>query len=156
MRLYLDAVYVAKCYLHEPDGTGVRELAQSASGSYSSSICIAEMACIFHRHLREGRLSPEEAAAHRRHFSEDLSSGVWELIPATVRLLERVDALVQSLPADCLMRAGDSPRVSASFRLRRDMDQRPPPALGCRGRRHERTVCRLAPRYAALARMNSA
>ncbi len=58
MRLYFDTAYVAKCYVNENDGVRVRELARGARGLSTSAWCRAEIACVFHRHLREGALTP--------------------------------------------------------------------------------------------------
>src|SRR5947207_481637 len=79
LRLYFDTAYVAKCYLNEPGGNQVRRLAASASGLYSSSWCVAEMACVIHRNFREGTLDAHEADAIRNRFRDDVRNGVWSL-----------------------------------------------------------------------------
>ena len=48
MRLYFDTACIAKCYLNEPDGKAV-----------------AEMACVFQRQIREDRLSRDQASEWR-------------------------------------------------------------------------------------------
>lgn len=108
MNLYFDSAYVAKCYLVEPDSARVRELARSATGRYSSSLCIAEVACVFHRYIRDGALRPERAAELRGLFLDDLKNEVWALIPVTDQLLHRVEVFTRSLPASCYIRAGDA------------------------------------------------
>ena len=65
MRLYFDTAYIAKRYLHEPDGARVWKLAARAAGLYSSALCMAEMACVFQRLARESRITPDEAAEMR-------------------------------------------------------------------------------------------
>ena len=62
MRLYFDIAYLGKCYWNRPEGRLVRELARRADGLYSSAICIAEMACLVHRKVREGPISPADVA----------------------------------------------------------------------------------------------
>jgi predicted nucleic acid-binding protein len=108
LRLYFDTAYVAKCYLNEPDGKAVRRLARRASGLHSSLLCIAELACVFQRQIREGRLSPAQAAEWRARFLEDVRNQVWVLLPVSERILYRVEALVAALPPAAYLRAGDA------------------------------------------------
>ncbi len=56
MRLYFDSAYVAKCYLPEIDGPRVRRIARGENELHSSALTWAEMACLFHRQIREKRL----------------------------------------------------------------------------------------------------
>jgi hypothetical protein len=73
LRLYFDAAYLGKCYWNEPGGMRVRELARRADGLYSSAICIAEMACLVHRKVREAAIR-----SGRRHDTARLVSGRFE------------------------------------------------------------------------------
>lgn len=108
MRLYFDTAYVGKCYWNEPDGRLVRELAQQADGLYSSAICIAEMACLAHRKVREGQIAPVDAVIRRDLFLDDLNSGVITAIPVTERLLRRVEATTRALSPSCHIRPCDA------------------------------------------------
>ncbi len=108
MRLYFDTAYLGKCYWNEPDGKSVRELARKAEGLFSSAICIAEMACLVNRKVREGSVSAADAAVRRDLFLEDLSTGVISAVPVTERLLRRVEALTRDLPSSCFVRAYDA------------------------------------------------
>ena len=108
MKLYFDTAYVAKCYLNEPDAAQVRRLARSADGLFSSIWCIAELACVFQRHIREGSLSAKHAATARTLFQGDVRDGVWMLFPVSERLLRRVESLVASIPPTLYLRAGDA------------------------------------------------
>lgn len=108
MRLYFDSAYIAKCYLNEPDHLKVRKLATGASGLYSSAWCVAELACVFHRHVREGSIRQDQAAELRHLFLRDLQNGVWMLLPVSETLLYRVEAAVESLPRHAYLRAGDA------------------------------------------------
>ncbi len=114
MRLYFDTAYVAKCYLNEADARAVRKLASGASNLYSSSWCIPELACVFHRHIRESRLSQAQAGQIRGLFLEDVRNGVWSLLPLTERFLTRVDVMVAGLPASIHLRAGDAIHLTAA------------------------------------------
>jgi predicted nucleic acid-binding protein len=113
--LYFDSAYMAKCYLPEPGAEKVRALARSATGLYSSALSLAELACVFHRQIRERVAPPEAIAALRTHFADDLRNEVWSLIPVTDRLLHRVDSLVRRLHPECLLRAGDSIHLATAI-----------------------------------------
>jgi len=65
LRLYFDTAYLAKCYWNEPEGERVRAMARAADGLFSSAICIAEMACVAHRKVREGPDTAAEAVSLR-------------------------------------------------------------------------------------------
>lgn len=108
MTLYLDTAWLAKCYWNEPDGATVRALARQADGLFSSAICIAEMACVAHRKLREGQATASEAAVRRDHFLDDVATGVITIIPVTDRLLRRVETVTRELPPECFLRACDA------------------------------------------------
>lgn len=115
MNAYFDSAYIAKCYLREPGAEKVRALARGAGALYSSSICIAELACVFQRQLRECEAPRDEIAAIREQFREDVNNDVWRLIPVTDRLLTRVNQLVRSLPVECVIRAGDAIHLASAI-----------------------------------------
>ena len=108
MRLYFDTACLGKCYWNEPDGGLVRELAQRADGLYSSAICIAEMACLAHRKVREGPITPADAAIRGDLFLDDVNNGVITAVPVTERLLRRVEATTRALPPSCYLRTFDA------------------------------------------------
>ncbi|MSV28940.1 MAG: PIN domain-containing protein [Bryobacterales bacterium] len=108
MRLYFDTPYVGKCYWNEPDGKLVRELARGAEGLYSSAICIAEMACLAHRKVREGPTTSAAVAMKRDLFLDDVNTGVITALPVTDRLLRRVEAVTRALPPSCFLRTFDA------------------------------------------------
>jgi len=108
LRLYFDTAYLGKCYWNEPDGGLVRKLARRADGLYSSAICIAEMACLAHRKVREGPITPADAVIRRDLFLEDVNNGVITAVPVTERLLRRVEAATRALPPSCYLRTFDA------------------------------------------------
>jgi len=108
LRLYFDTAYLGKCYWNEPGGSMVRELAQRADGLYSSAIWFAEMACLAHRKVREGPITPAHALVRRDLFLDDVNSGVITAIPVTDRLLRRVEATTRALPPACYLRTFDA------------------------------------------------
>ena len=52
--IYLDAAYIAKFYVDEPDSERVRAFLVTAQPAASCVHAIAEVASVFHRKLREG------------------------------------------------------------------------------------------------------
>ena len=108
MRLYFDTAYLGKCYWNEPDGQSVRALARGADGLYSSAICIAEMACLAHRKVREGPATAADAGMRRDLFLDDLNSGVVTAIPVSEWLLRRVEQATRALPPSCYLRTFDA------------------------------------------------
>jgi predicted nucleic acid-binding protein len=106
--LYFDTAYVGKCYLNEPDAVAVREAARSADNLFTSALTIAELACAFHRNLREGTLNQAGYETARRQFQDDLQNEIWNLIPVTDHILRQVDLLVRRLPPNVFLRAGDA------------------------------------------------
>ncbi|MBI2840486.1 MAG: type II toxin-antitoxin system VapC family toxin [Acidobacteria bacterium] len=108
MRLYFDTAYVAKCYVNENDGARVRELARGARGLSTSAWCRAEIACVFHRHLREGALTPAQVRILSRMFQDDVDHGVWDLVPVSEGLWHSVADRVSRLPRAMYIRSGDA------------------------------------------------
>ena len=107
MRVYFDTAYIGKCYWNEPDGMLVRELAKQ-SDIFSSAICIAEMACLAHRKVREGPIAPADADIRRDLFLDDVKQGIITALPVTERLLRRVEAATRALPSTCYIRTFDA------------------------------------------------
>lgn len=108
MKLYFDTAYVAKCYVNEQDGARVRELARGASGLSTSAWCRAEIACVFHRHLRGGSLTPTQVRTLATMFEDDVGDGVWDIIPLSEGLLRSVADRVARLPRSVYIRGGDA------------------------------------------------
>jgi predicted nucleic acid-binding protein len=106
--LYFDTAYVGKCYLNEPDALAVRETARSGEGLYTSALVMAELACAFHRNLREGTLTHRTARTARDQFLADVRSEVWRLLPVTDHILNRIESLTRALPREVFLRAGDA------------------------------------------------
>ena len=106
--LYFDTAYVGKCYLNEPDAVAVRELVRSSSGVMTSAFTLAEMACLFHRNLREGTLTPSTEQVAREQFLEDVENETWILHPVTEHILRQVEFLTRKLPRQSFLRAGDA------------------------------------------------
>jgi predicted nucleic acid-binding protein len=115
MALYFDTTYVGKCYLNEPGAAEVRRLAQTVPGVYTSALSMAEMACAFHRNLREGTLTPATERAARQQFLEDIENETWILQPVTDKILRQVETLTRRLPRQSFLRAGDAIHVVSAI-----------------------------------------
>lgn len=82
-------------------------LATRAGRICSAAIARLEVVAVFHRKLREQAIS---AAAHRelhRQFTEDISRGVWRLLPATDPLLAKAQTAFETIPPTVFLRAAD-------------------------------------------------
>ena len=97
MRLYLDSAYIAKCYLPEPGGRQVRQMVHGENELHSSAWCLAEMACLFHRQIREKRLTRQQVSQLENHFHQDVENGIWSLWPVSEALLRSVAVAVRHL-----------------------------------------------------------
>ena len=108
MSLYLDSAYVAKCYINEADAESVRALVADKTGLCSSALCLAEMACIFQRHLREQALTRRQMRILCKLFQDDVDAGVWNLVPVGSDLLAKVQERVGRLAGNVYVRAGEA------------------------------------------------
>jgi predicted nucleic acid-binding protein len=106
---YFDAAYVAKCYLNEPRAELVRAVAARATeGLVSSELARVEFASILARHVREGHLTPIQAARKHRQFAQDERAGVWAWVRVTPTLVEHARAVIGRLPASVPVRTLDA------------------------------------------------
>ena len=106
--LYFDTAYVGKCYLNEPDAAEIRKTAKSTGRLCTSAFTLAELACAFHRNLREGTLNATSLKTARDQFQDDIQNEIWTLIPVSGNILRQVDLLVRGLPRNIFLRAGDA------------------------------------------------
>ena len=106
--IYLDAAYLAKFYLAEPDSQRVRNAILTAPASSSCLHGRLETVSVFHRKLREGTVTPGEFAAHCRQFEKDSVSGMWTWFPITPLLVNEAERRIQTLPATVFLRASDA------------------------------------------------
>jgi predicted nucleic acid-binding protein len=106
--VYLDSAYIAKYYVNEADSANVRSLLAGKPPRISSSVCMVEVCCVFHRHAREGKISLNDAAALAQAFFRHVDSGLWILIPITDRLLRSVAIFVSHTPESVFIRAADA------------------------------------------------
>lgn len=112
--IYFDSTYLAKCYLPELGHGEVRALALKASSLQSVALAKTEVASVFHRHLREGRLRASEVAEHMQQFSQDCADGIIAFVPLTSELLETAYSAYKTLPANYFLRSADCLHLCAA------------------------------------------
>jgi len=112
--MFLDASYVAKYYVNEPDSPGVRRLIRGADSLVASAWSVVEVASAIRRHLREGRLNAKQFQATLRAFHDDIDAGIWTLIPLNEELIRRASSLMEALPGEVFLRAGDAIQLASS------------------------------------------
>jgi uncharacterized protein len=106
--IYFDSTYVAKFYLNEPGHELVQACAISAGDVATCEWAFAEVTAVFHRKLREGFLTPAEAAIFFAEFDRDVQHGLWKLLPLNSELLEQVAGAFRTLPASVFLRSADA------------------------------------------------
>ena len=111
--MYLDSAYIAKYYVNEPDAAAVRKLIRRASFICSSFWAVVEVTCVFHRHVREGSLTPAQGRELIDVFRGHVESDLWNLIPITDALLRRTATLIRGVPASVPIRAGDAVHLAS-------------------------------------------
>lgn len=116
--MYLDSAYIAKFYVNEPDAPAVRQLIQRATAQiHSSAWAIAEVSCVFHRHVREGSLSVAQGRQLVDLFRTHAESGWWHLTPVSDPLLRTTATLIRGLPKTVPLRAGDAVHLATALDL---------------------------------------
>ena len=113
--MYLDSAYVAKYYVNEPDAAAVRKLIRKGLNIRSSSWAIAEVTCVFHRHVREGSLTVSQGRELIDTFRSHVESELWELIPVTDSLLRRTATLIRGLSRNVPLRPGDAIHLATAI-----------------------------------------
>ena len=106
--IYFDATYIAKCYLNEPGGDRVRQVAYGAAGLASCELARLECASILKWHVRERHVTRREMTAILKDFEEDEQNGVWQWFGVTSELLERTRKAVLEIPSTVFLRSGDA------------------------------------------------
>jgi uncharacterized protein len=112
--VYLDTAYIAKYYLNEPESAAVRGLIRTADTVYSSVWALAEVHCVFHRHMREGAIAARAVRDLARLFLSHVDEGLWNLLPAGEPLLRRAGAIVISAPAGVFLRTADAVHLTTA------------------------------------------
>ena len=106
--IYLDAAYIAKFYIDEPDSDRVRNFLTNAPSVVSCVHAIAEVASVFHRKLREGTVPQSDFDAFCAQFDADCQAGLWTWLPLSHRLAHHARQRISRLPATTFIRAADA------------------------------------------------
>jgi predicted nucleic acid-binding protein len=114
--MYLDAAYIVKIYLYEPESEAVRKLVRQADRLFSSALAIAEVHCVLLRRLREGRISRELCLELTTRFNEHVEGDTFTMVPVSEDLLRRTSTLVISAPG-IILRAGDAIHLLTAQKL---------------------------------------
>lgn len=112
--IYFDSTYLAKCYLPEAGHLEVRAAALTAGSLQSVALAQVEVASVFHRHLREGRIRASALAEYLEQFSQDCAEGVVSFLPVTAELLQLSTSAYPTLPATVFLRSADCLHLCAA------------------------------------------
>jgi len=107
--IYFDTAYLAKAYLNEPGSGVVRDYLKSTREAVaSSSLARAELAAVFHRHLREGRLEADSYKLVVKQHQSDLRSNLWEWLPIEERFWAMIETCYSELGTSVFLRGTDA------------------------------------------------
>ena len=106
--IYLDAAYIAKFYVDEPDSERVRAFLITTQIAASCVHAIAEVASVFHRKLREGIVPQEDFDFFCAQFEADCDAGLWTWIPTPESLVHAARRTIRKLPPTIFLRAADA------------------------------------------------
>ena len=112
--MYFDSAYLVKIYVDDADSGRVRKLVTRTATLYSSALCLAEFACAVLRVRREASVRPSEAAEARLAFSSHIRAGLVTLVPISQSILYSVQAVVETLPTNLFLRAGDAIHLASA------------------------------------------
>jgi len=94
--------------LREPGSDVVREHAATVGRIACCETGRVELAAVFHRHFREGRLNQQEYDVVAGQFASDLRAGVWCWLPLEPVILLEAEKSYHGLPAAYFLRAADA------------------------------------------------
>lgn len=106
--IYFDTAYLAKCYLNEAGADQVRALASESPLLGCCQIGEVELVAVFHRHLREGKITNQDFQITLEQFHSDQAAGVWTWFPVTKKLLDESAGVFETLPSSIFLRAADA------------------------------------------------
>ena len=112
--IYLDAAYIAKFYIDEPDSDRVRSFLASSGGGASCVHAIAEVASVFHRKLREGHIPREDFENFCAQFDADCEANLWTWLPMLEKLAHSTRRRLSQLPTTTFIRAADALHLSCA------------------------------------------
>lgn len=114
--IYFDTAYLAKCYLNEAGADKVRALAAESPLIGCCQTGEVELAAVFHRHLREGKITQVQFQIALEQFISDQAAGVWTWFPVTKALLEESAGVFHTLSPAVFLRAADALHLTCARR----------------------------------------
>jgi uncharacterized protein len=111
---YLDAGYITKFYVDEPDSESVRRLAVSEGQVHCAALGRVEVAAALHRKLREGAFREAAFREISAQFEDDCVRGLWTWIPVTPALLAATVTTIRQLPKSIFLRSADAIHLSCA------------------------------------------
>jgi predicted nucleic acid-binding protein len=114
--IYFDTAYLAKCYLNENGANEVRSLAATSPVIACCQSGEVELSAVFHRHLREGKLTGREFRVVIEQFLADQEAGIWTWLPVSRELLEEASQAFHRLDPSLFVRAADALHLTCARR----------------------------------------
>lgn len=105
---YLDAAYIAKFYVDEPDSGRVRTFLATAERPASCVHALVKVASVFHRKLREGTVPQADFDNLCAQFDADCDAGLWTWLPLPESLAHAARRKISTLPSSTFLRAADA------------------------------------------------
>ncbi len=115
--IYFDTCYMLKCYLDEPGHREVKALWLADGKVSCCEIGRAEFVAGIHRHVREGRLPPDDFTEIVLQWREDRDGFLWNWVPPKEELFEEVERLFSLLPPTVYLRASDALHLASAKML---------------------------------------
>jgi predicted nucleic acid-binding protein len=115
---YFDTAYVLRCYVMERGSLAVRAVASRTEQLVTSELARAEFAAAVHRKRRERLLTARAAQVILGQFAEDCGARVWEFIPVSPAVIQRVTEKFAALPAAVPLRSADAIHLASAAELR--------------------------------------
>jgi predicted nucleic acid-binding protein len=106
--IYFDTSYLLKCYLAEPGHVVVRNLARESGPVACCALGKTECRAATHRHLREGKLTAQQAGAVYQVMQADEAAGLWLWLPLTDDVIAAASRGFERLPATVFLRSADA------------------------------------------------
>jgi len=108
LKVYFDSNYILKCYLPEPGGRQVRELAAKPVAKSCSRIGRVEVLAALHRKLREGSLTRPQFKSVWANVLADEAAGVWTWLAYDGAVEHALEEAFFRLGAKVFLRTGDA------------------------------------------------
>ena len=106
--LYFDTSYLVRLYLEDPGFKQVRTIAESATAIGSAWHAQAEIISAVHRTFRERELDQVAFVALLDQFASDSKGGLFQWLPLTESIQQRLEIAYRRAPDSVFLRAADA------------------------------------------------